>query len=198
MKTQVKPLPGEANQTDTQVDLRLSKTRWSKGILARRLLWTLLGQPWLFILPRPLNRLNAYILRAFGARLGKRCLVMPGVKVLQPWNLVVGDFCAIGRGVDLYNHAAITIGDMTVVSQYAFLCTGTHDFRDKAMPLQYHPISIGSQCWIAAGAFLAPGVQVGDGAVVGARAVVVKDVAAWTVVAGNPARAVSTREIRSD
>lgn len=177
------------------VDLRKSRTKWGKVALLKRIAWNLLGQPWLLILPRPLHRLNSYILRLFGARLGKKCLVMPGVRVLMPWNLVVGDYCAIGRKAEIYNFANVTIGDMAVISQYVFLCTGTHDFTNSGMPLTYKPIVIGAQSWVAAGAFIGPGVAVGEGAVVGARSTVAKDIPPWTVVAGSPARILKSRQV---
>lgn len=178
-----------------QVDLRKSRTKWAKATLLKRVAWNVLGQPWLLVLPRPLHRINSYILRLFGANLGKKCLVMPGVRVLMPWNLTVGDYCAIGRDAEIYNFAPVTIGNMAVISQYVFLCTGTHDFTDSAMPLTYKPISIGSHSWVAAGAFVGPGVVIGEGAVVGARSTVAKDVPPWTVVAGSPARVLKRREI---
>jgi putative colanic acid biosynthesis acetyltransferase WcaF len=81
------------------------------------------------------------------------------------------------------------------VSQYAHLCTATHDYTDLGFRLVPKPITIGARAWIAAGAFVGPGVTVGEGAVVGARAVVIKDVPEWTVVAGNPAVQIRKRAL---
>jgi putative colanic acid biosynthesis acetyltransferase WcaF len=130
-----------------------------------------------------------------GAKIGPSCLILPGFKVLIPWNLILEDHVAIGRKVEVYNHAMVRIDRMTVISQYSMLCTSSHDYSDITMPLTYRPIKVGSECWIAADAFVGPGVNVGNGAVVGARAVVTRDVAPWTVVIGNPAKFLRSREI---
>jgi putative colanic acid biosynthesis acetyltransferase WcaF len=89
----------------------------------------------------------------------------------------------------------VTIGEKVTISQRAHLCAGTHDHTDPAMPLRKPPIEVGDQAWVCADAFVGPGVAVGEGAVVGARAVAVGDVEAWTIVAGNPARVVGKREL---
>jgi putative colanic acid biosynthesis acetyltransferase WcaF len=104
----------------------------------------------------------------------------------MPWNLELMGHVAIGRNVEIYNYAPVTIGSMTLISQYTWLCTGTHDYSHIHMPLTWAPITIGQECWVAADVFVGPGVTIGDGAVVGARSVVVKNLPEWTVAAGNP------------
>jgi putative colanic acid biosynthesis acetyltransferase WcaF len=99
----------------------------------------------------------------------------------------------LADGVNCYNVAALRIGEDVVISQDAYLCTATHDYNDRSFPLLVAPIDIGSHAWVAAGAFLAPGITVHRGAVVGARSVVTASVPAWSVVAGNPARFVKSR-----
>lgn len=105
----------------------------------------------------------------------------------------MGARSCLANGVNCYNVSKVTIGDDVVVSQDAFLCTATHDYNDASFPLAVAPIAIESHAWIAAGAFLSPGITVNRGGVVGARAVVSRDVPAWAVVAGNPARVIKTR-----
>ena len=107
--------------------------------------------------------------------------------------LLRSDDVYIDRRVNLYNAFGIRIGSRVVISQGTFLCSATHDYRDPCYRLRGAPIVIEDDCWIAAEAFIAPGVRIGTGAVVGARAVVIKDVGPWTVVAGNPARALRPR-----
>ncbi|WP_199484196.1 LbetaH domain-containing protein [Thiocapsa marina] len=97
----------------------------------------------------------------------------------------------------IYNLGPVTIGDRAAISHRAHLCAGTHDYRDPTLPLLRLPIEIGSQAWVCADAFIGPGCRVGEGAVVGAAAVVVSDVAPWQIVAGNPARVIRTRVLRS-
>ena len=97
-------------------------------------------------------------------------------------------------GVDCYNVAPVTLGARALVSQRSFLCSATHDYHRREFPLVAREIVIEAGAWVAAEAFIGPGVTVGAGAVVGARACVTRDVAPWTVVAGNPARVVKQRQ----
>lgn len=94
------------------------------------------------------------------------------------------------------NFATVTIHSMTVISQGAHLCTGSHDYTHPHFPLIFKPIEIGAECWVASGAFLAPGVRLGRGCVIGANGVVTRDMPEWTVCAGNPCKPIKTREIR--
>lgn len=155
--------------------------------------WLLLVRP----SPRPLHGWRAFWLRLFGAKLGRRVHIYPGVRVWAPWNLECGDDVGVADGAILYNQAPISLGDRTVVSQGAHLCTGTHDFDDPGFPLITRPIETGRDSWLAAECFVHPGVRVGEGAVVGARAVLTKSAEPWTIYAGNPARPVKSRVRRN-
>lgn len=179
-----------------RVDLSKSVTHWDRRIKVKRVLWEWFLKPLFLALPRPFSNVRIAILRLMGAQIGDRCLIDPGVNVLMPWNLHLASSVAIGRQVEIYNYAPVEIGTMTVISQYTYLCTGTHDYTHPHMPLTWKPIRIGSECWLAAGVFVAPGVTVGDGAVVGARSVVTKNVPPWMVCAGNPCRPLKPRVIR--
>jgi len=174
------------------IDLTVKGPGWPLKIIVLRCLWHVV-EPLVRFLPKQFSGLRIMALRSFGATIGRRCLIMPGVKVLMPWNLKLGSFVAIGRSVELYNFGVISIGNMTVVSQYSYLCTGTHDYRNPSMPLEWYPITIGSESWLAARVFVAPGVEIGDGAVVGACSVVTRNVPSWSVSAGNPCRVVKPR-----
>ncbi len=99
--------------------------------------------------------------------------------------------------VDCYCVATIRIGQHSTISQYSYLCTASHDYTQATMPLITKPIVIGEGAWVAADAFIGPGVTIGDGAVVGARATVIKDVPPNSVVAGNPARVIKNRILSS-
>lgn len=107
------------------------------------------------------------ILRAFGAKVGRGVVFKPGVRVKFPWRLEVGERAWIGEDVWIDNLAQVTIGADTCISQAAYLCTGSHDWADSAFPLITRSIRIGSGCWVAARATLAPGAELGDGAVLG-------------------------------
>ncbi len=185
------------NERPFKLDLTKSVTRWDRRTLVRRMAWATFVKPVFQILPRPFSALRVAILRLCGARIGARCHLEPGIKILMPWNLEFGDDVAIGREVEFLNFTHVRIDSMTVVSQHSYLCTGTHDYTHPYFPLRYLPIEIGSECWIAAGAFVGPGVVIGDGAVIGARAVVTKDMPAWMVCAGNPCQPIKRREVKS-
>jgi putative colanic acid biosynthesis acetyltransferase WcaF len=136
---------------------------------------------------------RSILLRLFGAKIGRGCHVYPKVIIWAPWNLELGDYVGIGDGANCYSMARISIGDRAVVSQGAHLCTGTHDYENPSFRLMARPITIGARCWICAEAFVGPAVDVGEGAVVGARAVMFKNVPPWTVWSGNPAKLIKNR-----
>lgn len=135
------------------------------------------------------------VLRLFGATIGNNVQIFPSANITYPWLLTVGDRVVISWDVKVYNLGRISIGDDTVISQYVHLCGGTHDYKNPGFTLLRTGLTIGKKVWVAADAFVGPGVTVGDHVVVGARSVVMRDVAPGTVVAGNPARVVSALEV---
>jgi putative colanic acid biosynthesis acetyltransferase WcaF len=172
-----------------------SAKKYSRLELLQRVLWGL-GR-WAFRLsPRPCFGWRRFLLRCFGARVGKHVNTYPSTWVYFPWNLSVGDWSAIGEGAFIYNLGPVTIGEKVTVSHRAQLCAGTHDYRELDLPLIKPPIIVRDQAWICADAFVGPGVTVGEGAIVGARSVVTKNVEAWSVVAGNPAKHIKHRRLR--
>lgn len=159
------------------------------GRLAWSAVWLLLFRP----TPRFFHGWRRFLLRLFGARVGRCVHVYPSCRILAPWNLHLDDHSCLGPYVDCFCVAPISIGPHSTVSQYAHLCAAGHDIEKPNMPVISAPIRVNSQAWVCAGAFVGPGITVGEGAVVGARAVVVQDVPEWTVVAGNPARPIKQR-----
>ena len=133
------------------------------------------------------------ILRGFGARIARGVRIRPTAQIEIPWNLDLGPDSAVGDWAILYSLGKITIGRRCVVSQYAHLCAGTHDYTRHTFPLLTPPITLQDDVWVAAEAFVGPGVTVGERSVVGARSTVVKDVPPGVVVAGNPAKVVKPR-----
>ena len=166
----------------------------SLGNRLRRALWQLVYVLLFRPSPRPLHAWRSLLLRLFGARIGSGCHVYPSVRIWAPWNLVLSDHVGIADRTNLYTMATISIGSHAVVSEGAFLCCGSHDYQSSNFQLVAKPISVGARAWICAEAFLHPGVDVPEGCVVGARAVVTKSLPeAWTVYAGNPCRVVGRR-----
>jgi putative colanic acid biosynthesis acetyltransferase WcaF len=178
-----------------QTDLTKSATPWPLSLKLRRALWQYIVRPVFYATPGSANGLRIAILRAMGAKIGHTCLIQPKVNVLMPWNLKIGNCVAIDHHVEIYNFAMVSINDMTVISQRSYLCTGSHDYTHPHMPLIWKPITIGSECWVAAEVFVAPGVEIDNGTVIGARSVVTSNMPAWTVCAGNPCRPIKARVI---
>ena len=169
--------------------------KYSLRIQMMRVAWAV-GKLLFRIVPRPFYAPRRGLLRLFGAKVGGDVNIANTATVYFPWNLEIGDWSSIGEHAYIYNLGKVVIGEKSTVSQRVHLCAGSHDYADTVLPLLTPPISVGDQSWICADAFIGPGVTVGEGAVVGARAVVVKDVESWAVVAGNPARFIKRRELR--
>ena len=150
------------------------------------LVWLLLYRP----SPVSLHGWRRFLLRLFGAKVGLGAHPYPSAKVWVPWNLQMGEHSCLSHHVDCYCVDKIILGAHTTVSQYSFLCTASHDYTDPAMPLTTAPIILGD-------VFVAPGVTIGDGAVITARSSVFHDIEPWIVAAGNPARPVKARLLHS-
>ena len=161
-----------------------------------RLFWGIVQASLFRWSPRRADRWRAMLLRLFGAKIGRVDLIRATVRVEVPWNLEFGDDVQLGDSVYLYSLGPIRIGDRTIISQFVHLCAGTHDHERLDFPLIRVPIKVGADCWIATDSYVAPGVTIGRGVVVGARANVVKDLPAWTVCVGSPARPVRQRVLR--
>lgn len=159
----------------------------------KRMIWGIVSSVLFRLSPKPMHSWRAFLLRCFGATVGRGVHVYPNVKIWAPWNLNLGDECGIANGTILYSQGKITIGKRVVVSQGAHLCAGTHDYSQPGFPLITMPITIGDHAWIAAEVFVHPGVTIGEGAVIGARSVVQRDMPAWMVCAGHPCKPLKSR-----
>lgn len=167
---------------------------WSRKILFLRVLWAL-ARPIFAFTPRPLWGVRNSLLRLFGAKVGRNVHIFPSARISMPWNIEIGDCVAVGDRVNLYALGLIHIGARATVSQGAHLCSATHDINQPSRPLITLPVTIGEDSWVCADAFISPGVTVGGGAIIGARAVVVKDVPINAIVGGNPARLIRIRSL---
>jgi putative colanic acid biosynthesis acetyltransferase WcaF len=168
---------------------------YSNKEIVLRYIWLFI-QPVLFrYSPRLFYSWRNAILRVLGAKIGKSVKIYPSAIITFPWLLEVNDRAVISWGVKIYNLGRISIGEKTVISQFAHLCGGTHDTENPGFKLIRSEIEIGNMVWIAADAFIGPDVHIGDNAIVGARAVVIKNVEAGTIVAGNPAKVIGVHKI---
>ena len=174
-------------------DLARFKGTARGGAAWRAQLWWLFQAVFVLHTPQYMFAWRRLALILFGAKIGKRVLIRPGVRVTYPWNLTMGDYVWIGDNVTLYSVAEISIGSHSCISQESYLCAGTHDYREVSFPFVSAPIRIAEECWIAARVFIGPGVEVGHAAVIGAGSIVTTNVEAETIVVGNPAKFVGKR-----
>lgn len=182
---------------EKRIDLSKYRNNYSRKHRFIRALWIVVWT--LFARPLPKSfcrKWKLMLLRMFGAKIHWTACVHASVKVFYPANLVMEEYACLGPEVNCYNAALVKVGAHTTVSQGAYLCTATHDISDPLNHLYSLPIVIEDQAWIASEAFIGPGVTVKQGAVVGARAAVFKDVEPWTVVGGNPAKFIKKRIIK--
>ena len=169
---------------------------FSLGNRITRVVW---GLTWLVLArftPPPLHHWRRLVLLAFGARIGRGTRVHASVAIWLPRNLELGEQVLIGPGARIYNQGAIRIGSWSVISQRAHLCASTHQIDDPNFQLECRPIAMGERCWVAAEAFVGPGVTMGDGAVLAARGALFEDAATDGIYRGNPAGLVRLRTHR--
>lgn len=162
---------------------RLRRQLWS-------FCWILLYRP----SPRIAHGWRAWLLRCFGAQLGPGCHFYPASRIWAPWNLTCEDHVMVADRADIYNHAPMHLASHVVISQDACLCGATHDYNHPKFPLVSFPMRLGRYSWIAARACVSPGVNVGDGAVLGLASLATKDLEPWSVYVGVPARRIKDRE----
>jgi putative colanic acid biosynthesis acetyltransferase WcaF len=163
-----------------------------------RLFW---GLTWLLLAswtPPPMVAWRRLLLRLFGARIARHANVYGSAQIWYPPNLEMEDFACLGPRVNCYCMAPIKLASYALASQGSYLCGGGHDIHGDDFMLTTKPITLGERSWVAAEAFVGPGVSVGEGAVLGARGVTFHDLEAWTTYVGNPAQPVGRRRRASD
>jgi len=148
--------------------------------------------------PQALYAWRNFLLRLFGARIGKSVRFRPTVRVTYPWRLSVGDNVWIGDDCVLYNLGDITIGSSVAIAHNVYLCTGTHDYTKIDFPIGQRPIHIEDEVWLTNEIFVGPGVTIGRGTVVGVRSTVLQDLPPAMICYGHPAKPVRPREIREN
>lgn len=147
--------------------------------------------------PPPLHGWRRLVLLSFGAEIAPGARVHASVHIWHPGNLTVGRNALIGPGTRIYNQGHVSIGEYAVISQRAHLCASSHDPDDPHFQLVLRPIVIASRCWVAAEAFVGPGVTMADGAILGARAALFEDAGPHEIYRGNPAVLVRKRNMRA-
>ena len=165
-------------------DFERGAPRWKEALwVLVKCVFFLNGFPW------P-SALRVALLRIFGARIGSGAVIRANVNVSYPWRLTLGDDVWLGDETVILSLAPVVIESSVCISQRAFLCTGSHDFRSEKFSLVTKPITVRGGSWIAAQAFISPGVEIGAGSMVCAGSVVVENVPPRSIVRGNPAQVV--------
>ena len=126
--------------------------------------------------------------------MGPGCHFYPASKVWAPWNLICADQVTAADGAEIYNPAPIRFGSHAILSQDALVCGATHDYDDPRFPLLAYAMELGAYTWVCARASVGPGVNMGEGAVLGLGSVATHDLEPWIIYAGVPAVKVKDRK----
>ncbi len=156
-------------------------------------LWWIVQSSLFSMSPQFMYGWRCFLLRLFGAKIGKDVIIRPSVQITYPWKVVIGSNCWLGDNTELYSLGEIEIGNNVVVSQKSYLCAATHDYLKSTFDMVDNKITIKDEVWIASDVFIAPGVTIGKGAVVGARSSVFKDMPEGMICVGYPAKPIKPR-----
>jgi putative colanic acid biosynthesis acetyltransferase WcaF len=135
-----------------------------------------------------------FLLKTFGAEIGVDVLIRPSVRVTYPWKVKIGNSVWIGDAAELYSLGEIEIGDDVVISQNVYLCTATHDYSKSTFDMVDKKITVKNQAWLATDVFVAPGVTLGRGVLIGARSSVFSDMPEGMICIGSPAKPIKPRK----
>ncbi|MGC9292894.1 MAG: putative colanic acid biosynthesis acetyltransferase [Acidobacteriaceae bacterium] len=167
--------------------------QYSLANRVRRQLWNTCWALFYRTSPRRAFGWRAWLLRLFGAKLGAHCHFYPQSRVWAPWELECEDTVIVADRAELYNPSRLYLASHAIISQDAYLCGATHDYNNPAFPVVSYPMRIGRYAWVAARACVSPGVNVGEGAILGLASVATRDLEPWSIYAGVPAKKVKDR-----
>jgi len=178
------------------VELKKYNNSWYKpGSIVKRLLWLVVNQIFFKNGVALFNGFKCFLLKAFGARIGKNVIIKPSVNIKYPWFLSIGDYCWIGENVWIDNLVDVIIGNNVCISQGAMLLTGNHDFSKSSFDLIVKPITIEDGVWIGAEAIVCPGVYCETHSVLTVKSVASSRMESYTIYRGNPAIPIKERKI---
>lgn len=176
---------------------KISLFQLPKGFRGRSVvvvqLWWIVQSTLFALSPQFMYGWRRFLLKLFGAKVGQGVLIRPSARVTYPWKVVIGDWVWVGDYAELYSLGPIEIGSNVVVSQRAYLCAASHDYTSSSFDMLAKKIVIEDEVWIAADVFVAPGITLGRGALVGARSSVFSDMPSGMICVGSPAKPVRPR-----
>lgn len=158
-------------------------------------LWWIVQDTIFRMSPQFMYGFRRFLLKLFGAKIGKNVIIRPSVKITYPWKVSIGEYSMIGDDVVLYSLAEIEIGKNVVISQKSYLCTGSHDYKKTTFDIYAKKITVKDCCWLATDVFVAPGITINYGTVVGSRSSVYNNLPENKICIGTPAKVLKDREI---
>lgn len=181
----------------SQVDLSAFSTNgFDKGAgIVKRTIWYFVHALIVRASWNPFMGIKVFLLRAFGAKIGKGICLKNNVIIKFPWKLTIGNNCWIGENVWIDNLDEVVIGNNVCISQGALLLTGNHDYSISNMPYRNAPILIEDGAWIGAKSVVCPGVKAETNCVLTVGSVATNDLLSNTIYQGNPAKAIRKRTI---
>jgi putative colanic acid biosynthesis acetyltransferase WcaF len=156
-------------------------------------LWWIVQGTFFRMSPQFLYGFRNFLLRLFGAKIGKKVIIRPTARITYPWKVSIGDYSWIGDDVVLYSLGEIEIGKNVVISQKSYICTASHDYLQSDFPIFAKKSTIEDECWLATDVFVSPGITIGEGSVIGSRSSVYKDIPSNKVCIGSPAKIIRER-----
>lgn len=156
-------------------------------------LWWIVQQVFFAMSPQFFYGWRRFLLRLFGAKIGKGVLLRPSTKITYPWKVTIGDYSWIGEETTLYSLGNIEIGNHVAIAHGVYINTGYHNYEIETFDIHQKKTIIEDQCWITNDVYIAPGVTIGKGCVIGARSSVLKNMPSGWVCYGNPAKSIKLR-----
>ncbi len=144
----------------------------------------------------PFSFLKVFLLKLFGAKVGRGVNIKPSVNIKYPWRLKIGNYVWIGEKVWIDNLANVQIGDNSCISQGAILLTGNHNYKKSGFDLMISEINLEDGVWIGAKSIVAPGVNCRSHSVLSAGSMLSTDMEAYSIYTGNPAKKTKERIIK--
>jgi len=179
-----------------KVDLSKFDNSWYEvGSIIRRVLWYISN--FIFfktLIPYP-YKLKVFILRFFGAKVGKNVVIKPDVNIKFPWFLEIGDNVWIGENAWIDNLTWVKIGNNVCISQGAYICTGNHNYKKESFDLIVKPVIIEDGVWIGAKSVVCPGIRMKNHSILTVCSILNTDAEEYTIYRGNPAQPIRKRII---
>jgi putative colanic acid biosynthesis acetyltransferase WcaF len=179
-----------------KTDLSLFNNQdFNPGSTSKRLAWYVANRLFInssFLFP---SIFKSWVLKLFGAKIGRGVVIKPKVNIKYPWFLSIGDHSWIGENVWIDNLVQVSIGSNVCISQGALLLTGNHDYKKSTFDLITKSIILEDGAWVGAQATVCPGVTLHNHSILSVGSVATTDLEPYTIYQGNPAIAVRKRII---